>query len=328
VYDIAVSVAACLRAGTRVDVAWAVQTDGFGDGGAPGPAPSRAWRANEALAITPGGGRIGAVLRGCANQQLAELARDRTNRLVRVSVGEFEAQLAGLAAGGQAQCLLVEATRLPADLWERLRRRDPICLVARLDGDQVTSVDLYDRDTVAEAGEEAARLFGRGSSDTLMISDAVVTVLWPVPTLVIVGAGPIVDALRANAELLGWRVQVASEPSHATGLIAGLSRLDSVVVASHDLELAGTALQAALASEAGYIGALANRRTQQARADWLAYRGVTDLSRLHSPAGLDIGSRTPPEIAVAILAEALAVRSGSPAAHLRDRSTDEESVSG
>ncbi|MBX6748636.1 MAG: XdhC family protein [Micromonosporaceae bacterium] len=319
-YDIAASVAACLRAGTRVDVAWAVQTDGFGDRREPSPGPSPTRVANEALAITPGGGRIGGVLRGSANPQLAELARDRSNRLVRVSVSEFEAQLAGLPAGGQALCLLVEATRMPAALWERLRRRDPICLVARLDGDQVTSVDLYDRDTVADAGEEAARLYGRGASDTLMTSDAVVTVLWPVPKLVIAGTGPIVDALRANAELLGWQVQVASEPSHATGLIAGLSALDNVVVASHDLELAGTALQAALTSEAGYIGALANRRTQQARADWLAYRGVTDLSRVHSPAGLDIGSRTPPEIAVAVLAEALAVRSGSPAAHLRDRS--------
>src|SRR5690606_37813857 len=142
---------------------------------------------------TPGGGRIGAVLRGCANDQLAELARDRPNRLVRVSVSEFEAQLAGLPAGGQAHCLLVEATRMPAALWEHLRRRDPVCLVARLDGDQVTSVDLYDRDSVADAGEEAARLFGRGGSDTLMTSDAVVTVLWPVPKLVIAGAGPIVD---------------------------------------------------------------------------------------------------------------------------------------
>jgi xanthine dehydrogenase accessory factor len=318
VYDIAVSVAACLRAGTRVDVAWAVETDGFGDHREPGSAPNRA-RDNEALAITPGGGRIGGVLGGSANDQLTQLARERTNRLVRVRVADFEAQLAGLPAGGQARCLLVEASRLPTELWDRLRRRDPLCLVARLDGDQVTSVDLYDRDTVGNAGEEAARLFDRGSSDALMIGDAVVTVLWPVPKLVIAGAGPVVDALRRHAELLGWQVQVASEPGHVTGLIVGLSALDNVVVASHDLQLAGTALQAALASEAGYIGALGSRRMQQARADWLAYRGVTDLSRVYSPAGLDIGSRTPPEIAVAILAEALAVRSGSSVAHLRER---------
>jgi xanthine dehydrogenase accessory factor len=178
----------------------------------------------------------------------------------------------------------------------------------------VTSVDLYDQDTVAAAGDEVARLFDRGTSDTLITDDSVVTVLRPVPKLVIAGAGPVVNALRANAELLGWRVEVAADPGRVTGLIAGLSPLDNVVVVGHDLEFAGMALQAALASPAGYIGALGSRRIQQARADWLAYRGVTDLARVHTPAGLDIGSRTPPEIAIAILAEALAVHANAPIA--------------
>jgi xanthine dehydrogenase accessory factor len=50
---------------------------------------------------------------------------------------------------------------------------------------------------------------------------------------------------------------------------------------------------------------------QQARADWLAYRDITDLSRVHGPAGIDIGADTPAEIALSVLAEAVAVRSGS-----------------
>jgi len=78
-----------------------------------------------------------------------------------------------------------------------------------------------------------------------------------------------------------------------------------VVVTAHELDLAGAALMAALESEAGYIGALGAHRMQENRADWLAYRGVTDLSRIHGPAGIDIGAETPSEIAVSILAEAI-----------------------
>ena len=63
---------------------------------------------------------------------------------------------------------------------------------------------------------------------------------------------------------------------------------------------------AALASEAGYVGALGSHSMQQSRADWLAYRDVVDLSRVHGPAGLDIGAKSPQEVAVAIAAQAIA----------------------
>ena len=103
---------------------------------------------------------------------------------------------------------------------------------------------------------------------------------------------------------------MATDIPTATGLVAALSPLDKLVVTSHDAELGGRALAAGLDSAVGYIGALGSRRTQQSRADWLAYRGITDLSRIHGPAGLNIGADTPAEIAVSILAEALAVKKG------------------
>jgi xanthine dehydrogenase accessory factor len=205
-------------------------------------------------------------------------------------------------------------------LWERLRDRDPVCLVTRLDGDRVVDTALFDADTIAEAGDDAAGLFGRGVSDTLVAAGTVTTVLWPVPKLVIIGAGGIVDALCRAADLLGWHYQVTTDVSSATGLIAGLAVLDKVVVTSHDDDIAGPALAAALAGEVGYIGALGSRRTQQSRADWLAYRGVTDLERIHGPAGLDIGAGTPAEIAISIVAEALAVAAQANAGSLRRKS--------
>jgi xanthine dehydrogenase accessory factor len=216
-------------------------------------------------------------------------------RLVRLTIADFEAQLHGLPRGGEALCLVVPATALPAQLWDHLRRRDPVCLVARMEGDRVVEVSL---------GDPA----GATTSGSTLAADVITTVFAPVPALVVVGGGPVADAVAANARLLGWRVHVLADAGGAAGVIAGLSGLDSVVVAAHDLELAGSALQAALGSEAGYIGAIGSRRMQESRADWLAYRDVTDLSRLHGPAGLDIGARTPAEIAVAILAEAISTR--------------------
>jgi xanthine dehydrogenase accessory factor len=91
------------------------------------------------------------------------------------------------------------------------------------------------------------------------------------------------------------------------------------VVLSHDDEIAGPALEAALAGDVGYIGALGSRRTQQSRAQWLADHGVTERDRIHGPAGLDIGANTPAEIAISIVAEALATKSGSTPGSLRDR---------
>jgi xanthine dehydrogenase accessory factor len=310
VYEIALSVAACLRAGTRVDVGWVVETRGFS-----------ARDKGEALAITPGGGRIGSAMAGALDEQLAELAdRGSSGRLVDLHVGDLEAELAGLSCGGDAQCLLIAATDLPAPLWDHLRERDPICLVTRVDGDRAVQTSLYGPETIADAGETAAQLFARGVSDTVVEGDTVITALWPVPKLVIVGGGAIADAIARNAALLGWATEVVNAVPAATGAIVGLAVLDKLVVLSHDVELAGPALASALESSVGYIGALGSRRTQQARADWLAYRGVTVLDRIHGPAGLDIGAHTPAEIAVAIVAEALAVKAGKLGTSLKEKS--------
>jgi len=309
VYEIALSVAACLRAGTRVDVAWVVDAQGLG-----------ARDMGEALAITPGGGRVGSVLGGALDDQLADLAAQGTGgRIVAVRVGDLAAELAGLACGGDARCVILPATALPADLWDRLRAREPVAVRVNLDGDRVADAATFDADSISAAGEEAQRVFGRRMSGSLVEPDAVTSVFWPVPRLVIVGGGPVADALRRNADLLGWRIDLTTDARAATGAIAALAGLDKVVVVSHDVELAGAALEAALAGEVGYIGALGSRRTQQARADWLAYRGVTDLARVHGPAGLSIGAHTPPEIAVSILAEAMAVGSSASVVSLREK---------
>jgi len=303
VYGIALTVAACLRAETRVHVAWVVGTEGL-----PPADPA------DALAITPGGGRVGSLLSGALDDQLVDRATQSGGhgRLMSLAVSDVDALVAGLPSGGVARCLIVPATELPADLWDLLLARQPVCLVTRLAGGEVAGTELVSADELATVSEDAAALVGRATSAAVVSADMVATALWPVPRLVIVGGGPLAGALADAAALLGWQIQTAGDAQTATGLIAGLASLDSVVVVGHDHELVGRALAAALGGDAGYIGAVGPSRVQQARADWLAYRGITEVERVHGiqgHAGLDIGARTPPEVAVAVLAQAMAVRS-------------------
>ncbi len=93
----------------------------------------------------------------------------------------------------------------------------------------------------------------------------------------------------------------------------GLDTRTAVVTLTHDPKIDDPGLQAALASDAFYIGCLGSRRTHAARCERLAEAGFSkaDLARLHGPVGLDIGARTPAEIAVSILAQMIAVESGT-----------------
>ncbi len=95
---------------------------------------------------------------------------------------------------------------------------------------------------------------------------------------------------------------------------------DVVLVFTHDPKFDEPALTAALATDAGYIGALGSRRTQERRAERLRDAGLDErsIARIHAPCGLDVGARTPSETAISILAEVIAVRTGRTGESLRD----------
>lgn len=279
-YDIALSVTACARSGTRADIAWILS-----------PTIS-----DEALVVTPGGGRIGLLAAGAFDGLLADLAARHlsTGRLVNHSVTEVESLICQLPVGSSVQFLLVPAEQFPSHTWPLLLEHTPIVIITSLSGDVVTAVQ------VDVAGAESGRC------NVSVESDVITTVLAPTPRMIIAGMGPIAEALAAQATLLKWKVVVEARPGAVAGLAATLSPIDAVVVMGHDVEMSSGCLMAALASTAGYIGALGSLAMQESRADWLSYRDVMDLSRVHGPAGLDIGAETPEEIAVAIVAEAIA----------------------
>jgi xanthine dehydrogenase accessory factor len=93
-------------------------------------------------------------------------------------------------------------------------------------------------------------------------------------------------------------------------LAMGLDSHSAVVAVTHDPKLDDLALMEALKSAAFYVGALGSRLNSQKRRERLAMFELSqgELDRLHGPIGLSIGSKTPPEIAVSILAEMTAVR--------------------
>jgi len=96
----------------------------------------------------------------------------------------------------------------------------------------------------------------------------------------------------------------------------GIDRHSAVVALTHDPKLDDMALLEALKSPAFYVGALGSTASNAKRRQRLALFDLTaeQIARLHGPVGLDIGSRTPPEIAVAILAHLISVRNKKPSA--------------
>ena len=162
----------------------------------------------------------------------------------------------------------------------------------------------------------------------------------PAARLVIFGATHVAQPLSELARVLGLRVVVvdgrelyataarfpsADEvlvgmPSDIAGRLT-LHRDTMVVLLSHDYKYDLPVLRRVLESEAGYIGCLGSARRGQAMREFLADQGVSaaSLARIRMPVGLDIGARTPAEIALSVLAEALASLRGRSGGAMRDR---------
>ncbi|HZC69111.1 MAG TPA: XdhC family protein [Jatrophihabitans sp.] len=305
-YDIAQQVKEWLAAGREVEVATVVAARGLSSRR---PAPAAAWAAGEAA--------IGELVAGVVPENLER-------GLVEIAISDADARAAGLACGGSASVLVQPASAYPAQVWEQLLARDPLCLVTAVSGGDLGATDVFTPASIRESyafGDEVSRLFGRGVTSAVVLERAVAIALWPIPTLVVMGDGLIADALRNTAQLLGWDVQVTPEVQAAVAAVRGLKRSDAVVVLSHDRSGDGPTLAAALAGPAGYVGALGSRHTQIARLEWLTEHGVPAeaQARIHGPAGLDIGAHTPAEIAVSIVAEIIANRATASGGALRAR---------
>ncbi|MEZ5644042.1 MAG: XdhC family protein [Burkholderiaceae bacterium] len=151
--------------------------------------------------------------------------------------------------------------------------------------------------------------------------------------MLLIGAGQLTEYLATMALFCGFAVTVCDPREEYRGgwsvagatldsgmpddvvRAFGMDRRSCVIALTHDPKLDDLALLEALDSEAFYVGAIGSRRNNQARrARLMEHFDVSEerLAHLHGPVGIHIGSKTPPEIAVSIMAEVLAVKNGVP----------------
>lgn len=324
--DIANDVSAWLSAGKPVVLARVMSMEGFGGR-----------RTGEAWAYTPGSPAVGAVAMGAGDAAVAEaanrmLADDSICVLIlSVPVGEVEAVAAGLACGGVASVLVQLASLVPTSVWGAIANRVPVVVATALgsgavmavmsDGTTSGSLGSSELDAAGVASAQVMLTKGRVQSETV-VDAAFVEVVGPQPHLVVLGEAELAQSMVAQGHLLGWVVSVMAETrtAEAVAAVEAMGPLDAAVVLSHDIGQSCAVLAAALTGRCGYAGALGSRHTQGARADHMRTSlCLADdvVARVHGPVGLDLGSRTPAETALAIFAEIIAHRSGRAATSLR-----------
>jgi xanthine dehydrogenase accessory factor len=271
------------------------------------------------VAIRGDGQVVGSVSGGCVEDDLIEKIKTRSiaaqkPELVTYGVTNEEATRWGLPCGGTLQLVmepLGEASGV-AELLERI-------------GDQQLVRRRLDMDS-GRATLEAGRW-----QDVLEFDGRVLTTVHgPRWRLVLIGAGQLTRYLAEMARMLDYHVTVVDpreEYAAAWNLAAvpldrgmpddvvrelNLDGHSAVVALTHDPKLDDLALMEALKSAAFCVGAIGSKKNNDARRKRLREFDLSEgeIARLRGPVGLYIGSKTPPEIAVAIIAEMTAVRHG------------------
>ena len=286
------------------------------------------------LALDEDGQPCGSVSGGCVEDDLTARLRARfptACAVVNYGVTAEDARRFGLPCGGTLR-LVVEPLAGPEVLRPALAALERGALLAR-------RVRLADGAVSfqAAAPEDALTFDG----------DVLTQIFGPRWRLLIVGAGQLSFYLASMAQALDYRVLVCDPRAEYVRewtvtdaeLLPGMpddvvraivpDRRTAIVALTHDPKLDDMALMEALKTEAFYVGALGSAATTARRRERLALLDVTpeELARLHGPVGLPIGSRTPPEIAISILAELTALRHGIALAPVRLRSASEATSS-
>ena len=275
------------------------------------------------MALCETGAVVGSVSGGCIEDDLiaqyskANAIVDRAPLQLKYGISADEAHRFGLPCGGTLE-LLLEFNPSADSLTQ---------LIESLEKGQLTQ-----RATNLETG--AVTLMVSNAPSELQINETqLINTFGPEYRMLRIGAGQMNEYLATMALFNGFAVTVCDPREEYRGAwsVAGVTvkndmpddlvqvfkpdRRSCVIALTHDPKLDDLALLAALETEAFYIGAIGSRRNNTLRQQRMIdhfEQTEASLAKLRGPIGIYIGSKTPAEIAVSIMAEVLAVKNGVP----------------
>jgi len=325
------------------------------EGSSPRSTGSRMW-VDEAGRIV-GSVTIGGCVDARVIEASTRALEDGQPALLTMALGDEDAWAIGMTCAGTIEVLVepvdpadpvAQALGVASDEVEAGRSA---VIVATLSGAPRRLVVTEGGDTLGTLGDgsldegavrEAAGLLAEGTSGVRTVAGQRLYFERHAPplTLVVFGATHVAMPLVSLGGVMGLRTVVVDGRDRfatrdrfpgADELIVGmpselaermpLGRQSLVVLLSHDYKYDLPVLRAVLASDAAYVGVLGSRRRGKALLEFLAEEGVPadQLARVRIPVGLDLGGSSPEEIALSVLAEAIAVHHGRSGGPMRDR---------
>jgi xanthine dehydrogenase accessory factor len=274
------------------------------------------------LAVSERGDVVGSVTGGCVEPAVFEEARavlaGGPPRLVTYGIADEDAFEVGLPCGGTVHIFLNTVDRgLIEEIAAAVRDERPVALATTISGPGAGDQRLIPPD---------------GRFEPAVENDVFVLPFAPRPNMYVFGAVDHAAAVASIGRFLGYRVTVCDARAKFVTqerfpdvdelvvewpdrFLAGapVDERTVVCVLTHDHKFDIPLLKVALDGPAGYIGAMGARRTNAERVERLRAEGVSEeaLARVHAPIGLDIGSRTPEEVAVAVAAEIVSTFRGA-----------------
>jgi xanthine dehydrogenase accessory factor len=291
-------------AGKRVALATLVETEG------PSPRDEGAM-----FAVSSDHDLAGAISGGCVESTLVDVADDifAGGPARRSTFGPDDDLDGGPTCGGTLHVVTRELDRPTFEAFVASQEREEPFALALGTAAPFALRILHDAEAIRRCEEQTFLLrFG------------------PAPRMYVVGAVDVARPLLAYAKVLGFAVTIIDPraPFAVAGRFPGAEVLvewpdavlervpvderTAIVSLAHDPKFDVPAIAAALRTKAGYVGAMGSRGTTARRAVALRERGFSDadLARLHAPIGLDLGARSPEEIALSIVAEIVKERRG------------------